>query len=371
MTHEGLISTAQTRGILTGPQAEDLRRLAAELAGGEVSAQDAPREIPTSPDDEKLRLITGFGDIFVTLGLALFLGAFGYFLSRIADNPATMWAAVAVVSWLLAEFFTRRRRMALPSIALLVVFSFATFGALLHGLIQIHERGFSPPNLWTAVRFALTLYPLTVGLAALATCAATALHFWRFRVPITVAAGTVALAGGAFAALSAAAPDFVSAHAELLVFVVGVAIFALAMYFDTADRARATRRTDIAFWLHLAAAPMIVHPLFAGIGGGFQTVTPGRAGLILVAFLLLGLVAVVIDRRAMLVSGLVYAGVACGALLRNAGAADSDVAVPATLLVLGAFILLLSAGWHPLRRLLLRVLPAPITHRLPDPVTAS
>jgi hypothetical protein len=370
MNHEGLISAAQTRGILTGPQAEDLRRLAAELASAAAPAPDAASsEMPASPDDEKLRLITGFADIFVTLGLALFLSAFGYFMSRLAANPAIMWAAVAVVSWLLAEFFTRRRRMALPSIALLAVFTLAVFGALLYGFVQIPERSFTEPNLFVAVRYAATLYPLTTGLAALATCAATALHFWRFRVPITVAAGTLALAGAVFAAAWAASPDIVTAHAELLVFIVGLAIFALAMSFDMSDRARLSRRTDIAFWLHLAAAPMIVHPLFAGIGGGFNAVEPSRAGLILAAFLLLGLIAVIIDRRAMLVSGLIYAGIACVALLRTAGA--TDFVMPATLLALGAFILLLSAGWHPLRRRLMRLLPSPLTQRLPDPVTAS
>jgi hypothetical protein len=367
MTHEGLISAAQTRGILTEPQAEDLRRLAAELGGAELSAQDAPPEIPTRSDDEKLRLITGFGDIFVTLGLALFLWAFNYFALVGTGNNVVTSAAVAAVSWLLAEFFTRRRRMALPSIALLVAFAGGAFATFLHGLGGL--TGLDSSLVIPIGRgVAVAMISAAAGLLA---AAAVAVHYLRFRVPITVAAGALALAWAIGAGLIAVAPRFAGPNLNAIIFVLGLAMFALAMYFDTSDRARATRRTDIAFWLHLAAAPMIVHPLFAGISGGFETVTPGRAGLILAAFLLLGLVAVIIDRRAMLVSGLIYAGIACGALLRNAGAADSDVAVPATLLVLGAFILLLSAGWHPLRRLLLRVLPAPITLRLPDPVTAS
>jgi hypothetical protein len=30
------------------------------------------------------------------------------------------------------------------------------------------------------------------------------------------------------------------------------------MWWDSSDRARLTRRSDVAFWLHLLAAPMIV-----------------------------------------------------------------------------------------------------------------
>ncbi|MFC7395928.1 hypothetical protein ACFQU1_01805 [Chelatococcus sp. GCM10030263] len=365
MTHEGLISAAQTRGILTAPQAEDLRRLAAELGGAELPAQDAPGEIPTSPDDEKLRLITGFADIFVTLGLGLFLAALTYFGANLGQSELTAWPVVAVASWLLAEFFTRRRRMALPSIVLLAVFAGAVFASLL--TFAGHVRG-EDAALENTLAYAAE-HPWAAAAAALGTSLLTALHYWRFHVPITVAAGVVALAGAIFAGLLAAAPEVIGSYIESLIFLLGLAVFALAMYFDMSDRARATRRTDIAFWLHLAAAPMIVHPLFAGIGGGLDAVDPSRAGLILAAFLLLGLIAVIIDRRAMLVSGLIYAAVACVALLRTAGA--TDFVMPATLLALGAFILLLSAGWHPLRRLLLRVLPAPITLRLPDPVTAS
>ena len=47
-----------------------------------------------------------------------------------------------------------------------------------------------------------------------------------------------------------------------LVFIpIGLAIFATAMKFDMSDRNRVTQRTDIAFWLHLLAAPLIVHSI--------------------------------------------------------------------------------------------------------------
>ena len=41
----------------------------------------------------------------------------------------------------------------------------------------------------------------------------------------------------------------------------GIAVFLAAMKFDMSDRNRVTQRTDIAFWLHLLAAPLIVHSI--------------------------------------------------------------------------------------------------------------
>src|SRR5690349_17144372 len=56
---------------------------------------------PPSADEESLRLITGFNDIFVTIGLALFLGALTYLVS--GEGPAWTGAVLAAASWALAE----------------------------------------------------------------------------------------------------------------------------------------------------------------------------------------------------------------------------------------------------------------------------
>src|SRR5437867_761610 len=114
-----ILAKGVERGIITAEQAERLHAL--ENAG-------EPPELPVSPDDEQLRFISGFSDIFVTIGLALFIGAVGYFALS-SNGPVGMWIAVAVTAWLLAEFFTRLRRMALPSIVLLIVFAWAAFAA--------------------------------------------------------------------------------------------------------------------------------------------------------------------------------------------------------------------------------------------------
>ena len=79
----------------------------------------------------------------------------------------------------------------------------------------------------------------------------------------------------------------------------------------------------------------------------------------------------IIDRRAILVSGLLYAGIAFGALIKTMGFASSNLLLPTVLLTLGGFILLLSAGWLPLRRAILRRLPPPLAGRLPHPMVLS
>src|SRR4029450_7844386 len=101
-----ILAKGVERGIITAEQAERLRAL--ETAG-------EPPELPASPDDEQLRFIGGFSDIFVTIGLAMFLGAVGYFALS-SNGPLGMWIAVAVTAWLLAGFFTRRGGVALPRV---------------------------------------------------------------------------------------------------------------------------------------------------------------------------------------------------------------------------------------------------------------
>jgi hypothetical protein len=83
----------------------------------------------------------------------------------------------------------------------------------------------------------------------------------------------------------------------------------------------------------------------------------------------LAVVAVLIDRRALLVSGLAYLGGAVGYALTGSGPRGDPSVVAATLIILGAFVLTLGAGWVPLRRLLLALLSPAISNRLP-PVPA-
>lgn len=298
-------------------------------------------------EDEQIRLVTGFGDIFVTLGIVLFLGALSYIL---ADWTALV---VAPVAWGLAELFTRQRRMALPSIVLLVAFVATLFFGTIDALGQgVSLTGSSP---WV---------PASAAVVALA---GAALHWWRFRVPITIAAGFASFAALVAALLFGQFPELAPAFVFLPL---GFAAFLLAMRFDMQDPLRQSRKADMAFWLHVLAAPMIVHSVMPWLADTNSMTTIGAVA-ILSMFLVLAIVALVVDRRALLVSSLAYVGYSLGALLPQSGFTlleGGNFAV--TLCVLGAVVLLLSLVWRPLRAKLLVLLPTKLTDRLPPPVTA-
>ena len=350
MISSEILAKGVERGIITAEQAERLRAL--ENAG-------EPPELPVSPDDEQLRFISGFSDVFVTVGLAMFLGAIGLFAAQ-TFSGFVFGFAIAASTWLLAEFFTRVRRMALPSIVLLIVFASAVFIAA-GDAIGANSAGFSLTDLLGLG----TGRPTVVAGAAFVTVLLVALHYWRFRVPITIAAGCAALTGTVFSLFYGLVPNLPPVAYNAVIFVCGLAVFAFAMQFDMADPERRTRRTDIAFWLHLLAAPLIVHSLTKGLVTEASKLDPGTAVAIIAMFLALSFVAVLIDRRAMLVSGLSYAGVAFWTLIRQTG--FSNMTIPLTFLALGAFVLLLSAGWKPLRAGILKLTPSTLTRRLPQP----
>ena len=359
MISDRALAKAVADAVVTADQAERLRAIEAALT------PDIARE---PSDDESLRFVTGFADIFVTIGIVLFLGALAYIMDA-GSGSTPMYAGLAACAWLLAEFFTFKRRMALPSIVLLIAF----VGAVLMLSLQVFAAILPTTRTMPALFWALPAdgyAPLALG--AIVTAAMAAVHYVRFRVPITVAAGTAALALLALAIVVGLVPRITELELNIVLLACGLAIFALAMRFDMADPERATRRTDIAFWLHLLAAPLIVHPLIRGFLHGLDgRLTTGAALGILWVFLALGVLAVIIDRRAILVSGLVYAGIAYGSLIKAFGLATNDYLVAVVLLTLGAFILLLSAGWLPLRRALLRRLPMPLARRLPHPLVTS
>ncbi len=194
---------------------------------------------------------------------------------------------------------------------------------------------------------------MLAGSAAVAALGAY-VHWRRFHVPITIAAGAAALVAVALGLLAAAVPD-APGHLLLPAFIGGLCVFALAMRWDISDPRRETRRSDVAFWLHLLAAPLIVHPVFAMMGLLGGGVGLAGAGIVVLLYVVLGLVALAIDRRALMVSALAYVLYALSALFREFGALSLNVAL--TALVLGSALLLLSAYWTSVRAAILSLLP--------------
>lgn len=346
------------------------------VAAGAISAESAAslrtfvetERSTTVADEEQFRLLTGFNDIFVSIAAIILLVAVGWIGQWVGTAAGTAIdgngpsflapALVAATSWGLALFFTAQRRMALPSILLLLAFVgsvFATAGfvlALVVGADRLNDN----------VQLAGIL-----GAASGAVAAGAAwVHWIRFRVPITIAAGAAALSAIAIGLLLAAlGGSFAQAQNLVLGFVLllGLAIFFVAMWWDGSDPARITRRSDVAFWLHLLAAPMIVHPIFTllGLNAGNATITEGLVVVLL--YILIGLTALAIDRRALLVSALAYVLFALDELFKQFGAIELNIAL--TALVIGSALLLLSAFWHQAREAVVKPLPQGLRSRLP------
>ncbi|HLO21181.1 MAG TPA: hypothetical protein VK192_11895 [Sphingomicrobium sp.] len=356
------IDDAVASGVITAAAADALR------------AHIEQQRSTVIPDEEQFRLITGFNDIFVSIAAAILLFAVGWIGQSIGQSTGLFISdhgeigpsflaplPIAATAWALALFFTGKRRMALPSILLLLAFVGGVLATSAFLLVQI----IGPDRL----NGEHTLLGATVGGVSAAIAAFAAwMHWRRFHVPITVAAGAAAVAGLFLAiVIGIVQPSDAKSAEDLIlgfVLLLGIGVFLFAMWWDASDRARTTRRSDVAFWLHLLAAPMIAHPIFTLMGLNNGAVSTGEALVVVGLYVLFGLTALAIDRRALLVSALAYVLYALTELFKQFGAVELNVAL--TALVIGSALLLLSAYWHQARRLIVMRLPSNLQARLPQ-----
>ncbi|PTX57868.1 hypothetical protein C8N43_2542 [Litoreibacter ponti] len=307
-------------------------------------------------DDEPFELFKGFAEIFVTVGLALLMsGLLG--LGALFGEVAFIPLFAAGLSVLLAFYFTKKRRMSLPSIALCLSFA-AGLGAAL-ALMIIDE---------------FIVLPTQVVLVGVAGMVGMAIYYRVFRLPFSMFVlglfGIVAMLG----VIEALFPGANSGSTELTDYfdlrrqpylalgtlVFGVLAFIGALWFDLRDPHRVSRLSASAFWLHILAAPALVNTLVLSnyqMGGVFGT------GLAIGVLVLFTLLAIIIDRRSFLTAGLIYMGLLLAAAIQGTG---TEWAPVLTLLVLGNFVTALGAFWTQIRAGLLGALPNfPGKDRLP------
>lgn len=307
-----------------------------------------------SPGDEPFELFRGFNEIFIMVGLTILatgwvgISAWGILtdLSTWRSGLITTAMVSAALIWGFAEYFIRRRRMIGPAI-LLTIF-FAVNAAV--GLANWHAQVFM---------LAREDYSSLV-LPGLLSVAAVALFWWRFRVPFAMAVMALGLFGTALiaAATRAGRPESVSELFLLsgaggfawITLALGLATFAVAMWFDGSDPYRVTRRSAQGFWLHLVAAPMIVNTVALSLlAQGTQA-----ANLTIIALMaLFAVIAVVIDRRSFLLAAIGY--IVTVIVTLNPVAEDGSFA--GLILVLGLFLVVLGAFWAAIRAAFVRVLP--------------
>jgi len=286
-------------------------------------------------DEENFRLISGFNDIFVSISAYLLIMSAGWLSWNI--SPVLGLVVAALLSWFLSVFFVQKKRLALPAIILLI-----SFVASSVTLLMILFSAFS--------KNAGMTFPLALGFGVVAAW----IHWRKFHVPITVAAGMASFIGCLLMLVYQVPP--LKDTINVFIGGCGVLTFLLAMGWDARDTTRTTRKSDVAFWLHLLSAPLIVHPVFAALG-----VLQGNGSLfsvvaVVLMFVFLAFLSIAVDRRAFMVSALVYVLIAFRDLFKAYDMVDSGLAVSGVFI--GSMLLLLSAFWHKSRAILLRSLPA-------------
>lgn len=351
MYSDSEIDAAVAAGLMTPAQAAQLRSFVA-----------AERGAPAA-DEEYVRLLSSFNDVFVTAALMLALIGTAAFFGQIHDTPLLAFASIAGLSWLAAEYFTLRRKLALPSFFLFFAFAIGVPGAVfwalapLTGLVAIDFNAQYAPSVEPFL-------PVATALSGLGACA---LHWYRFRVPVSVAVGALGAGAMAMALVGALAPGLMLSLSKTGPLLIGFAMFLIAMWWDMSDIYRQTRRADVAFWLHLAAAALIVHSTFGllGVSPTSDTIGPGGALVTILLYLFFCLVALAIDRRAILVSSLIYVLTAFSTTLSFGAGPATPMAMTLSAIILGSGLLVLSVWWTRLRRELLARLPDRLRAQLP------
>ncbi|MEM6615715.1 MAG: hypothetical protein AAF619_04240 [Pseudomonadota bacterium] len=355
------------------PIAISAENLKAAVAEGILSADQSARLFAFSArqrgeateytsEDEPFRFVRGFRDVFIALGLILLFGGIAgsvlatfttglIFLPAEPLKLAGVFAILSVFAWLTGELVTARLRLPLASIVTVSAFAAAIGAATFYATVALF----------------FDVSEGVVGiLVGVSSIVATILYYIRFGLPFAL---LPIAAAGVLIFISLAdtiSPGAIQAHASIVFGLAGIFVFIIAMAYDTRDPQRITRFAECAFWLHLLAAPLIVHSLINALGE-VNRLTTGSASLIVGIIVLIGLIALIIDRRALLVSTLIYLGTVVSFALGNTGL-DGSEQFYVTLVVLGAFALTLGLGWLPLRRIVFSTLPeSGFTRRLPKP----
>ncbi len=293
-------------------------------------------------DEEQFKFITGFNDIFVVIACLLFVSCSAFLAGVVSDTLSPL--ITMIISWGLAEYFSRVKKMSLPSIVLVILFIASSVSLVFTVLDDVAS-------------------PITIAASAGAFGALMAyVHWRRFGVPITLACVVASFAYTIIAGLIGdnRIDDTTTAYIALGL---GVAVLSLAVFWDVSDKQRTTKRSDVAFWLHLAAAPLIVHSIFSLLDVFNLDASFSAASIVLVVYVGLALVSITLDRRALMVSSLFYVLYVYTNVFSEFGFVSSAFAVSGV--IAGLSLILLSAFWSPVRTGLLNVYPSAFRNKLP------
>jgi hypothetical protein len=349
-----ILHDAERHGLISGEVSDRLLPFLVERGVTVAGHAAKPVEEGAWSDTETPRFVRGFHDVLITIGVIVALSGLWGLASIYAVLPAIV---------ILSELLVRRQRLALPAVALTMALlcwtvAFASFWHL--GSVSLWEDGSG------AVRF-VAAFPIVLGL-----------YYLRYRVPLSLALCIMSALALALTLLVRALlwvsgdPLFLINHPAVVSgssVACAIGLFAVALSFDLGDIRRQTTRSDIAFWLHMGAAPALLYSVISlfSLDGNWldlmHTVSIKTPVVVLTVAALM-LVGLIIDRRAFVTSGLLSLGFAIYGVFRQ-GSATMDTYLFTTLLIVGMIVLVIGTGWMPLRRLVVSAMPSALAQRLP------
>jgi hypothetical protein len=348
------IEAARKAGVLDDAKAAELEAF--------IAAERGPG---ASSDDENLRFLANFNDIFISIGIVLLtigLSIGSALVLGSTGNAFIISLPVLVAVWAMLEYFAGRRRLLLPSMTLSLLFTW--FAMLLVGLIAagfgslhaIEDTALSGAHGPLGVLGSISRGLESFGFwSAAGAGLASAIIYFRFRLPFALFLMAVAIAVGlyTFAFSTDGAGSIIGGTAS---FLIGLGTLLAAIFFDAQDPERKSLSSDNAFWLHFAAAPQIMLGLRAIFSGGTYSSLSGPEAIpLLLALAGFSILSLALNRRALIAAGLLSFWVAISAIASPGDNEAWGVAVP--LLLLGGGIVLLGAGWKTARRIVLRFVP--------------
>lgn len=367
------IEDAVAAGALTAGQAASLRNHIAARNG-----------TPTA-DEEPVRWLGGNNDVYIFYSSILLLVGLGWLGSKIeVGNPPSFFMAllVAAGAWGLAEYFSRRKRLPLSGITYAIVFGYAVYFTVMLLAVSAMGRSNSMDSM-NAIN----------AISSLVGAAGAFLYWKRFNEPIAVSvAVTLVVMAIMFLLGSTMMPmERTGEVAEIVLLVLGLAIFAFAMWWDGKDPRRVTRSNDTGFWLHMNASWTVVMALCMLLNLFEEPASVVMSVVTILLFVVFTLVALAVDRRTWVLAAALPLGVGLywlingqprrfedmdsygsgydsmggGAYGGGGSYGNSQDSVMITLLILGILLVVIGMFWSRIRGAVVGMLPAGLRARVP------
>ena len=296
---------------------------------------EQPEDNLADAREEPLRFVRSFGDIYITLGVIFLMLAV-----HLTEVSGVYFFIPAVGFVLLAEWLVRVRQLVLPGMVILLSILYFVY----RGITQGSD---------------------TTALFGLSIVAGTSILFYlRYKMPFShlpLAASLVAI----FIIMLGS-----DAHKEPAVYAVtGLIVFMVAMWFDSRDTKRVSHLSDSAFWLHLLGAPLLVHGVMISLmsisADSWKDIVPPEL-VIFCVFAVFFLIAMLVDRRAILVSTQLYMIYTIGIIIAKNVSGAGNVLMFG-LLTVAMFIIYFGAYWYKTRKFVYGFLAGKaITRYIPD-----